>query len=119
MFRDLMTTVIAMWFSLCQVTDSLCVTWRRWDRPYRHSSTRAAAVRPIRVTTLVGGHRRTAARDYGHRLATSGEPQLGKEPRQMATQINVLGASPDAASLLVVLMAILAMLGIVANVAIA
>jgi hypothetical protein len=38
----------------------------------------------------------------------------------MATQINVLGASSDAAvSLLVVLMAILAMLGIVANVAMA
>ena len=39
---------------------------------------------------------------------------------QMATQINVLGAGTDAAmSLLVVLMAILAMLGIVANVAMA
>jgi hypothetical protein len=38
----------------------------------------------------------------------------------MAIQINVLGASTDAAvSLLVVLMAILAMLGIVANVAMA
>jgi hypothetical protein len=38
----------------------------------------------------------------------------------MATQINVLDASTDAAvSLLVVLMAILAMLGIVANVAMA
>jgi hypothetical protein len=38
----------------------------------------------------------------------------------MATQINVLGASTDAAvSLLVVLMAILAMLGIIANVAMA
>ena len=39
---------------------------------------------------------------------------------QMATQINVLDAGTDAAmSLLVVLMAILAMLGIVANVAMA
>jgi len=39
---------------------------------------------------------------------------------QMATQINVLGAGTDAAvSMLVVLMAILAMLGIVANVAMA
>jgi hypothetical protein len=38
----------------------------------------------------------------------------------MATQINVFGADTDAAaSLLVVLMAILAMLGIVANVAMA
>jgi hypothetical protein len=38
----------------------------------------------------------------------------------MATQINVLGAETDAAvSLLVVLLAILAMLGIVANVAMA
>ena len=38
----------------------------------------------------------------------------------MATQINVFGASTDATvSLLVVLMAILAMLGIVANVAMA
>jgi hypothetical protein len=38
----------------------------------------------------------------------------------MATQINVLGAGNDAAlSLLVVLMALLAMLGIVANVAMA
>ena len=39
---------------------------------------------------------------------------------QMATQINVLDAGTDAAmSLLVVLMAILAMVGIVANVAMA
>jgi len=38
----------------------------------------------------------------------------------MATQINVLGAGADAAvSMLVVLMAVLAMLGIIANVAMA
>jgi hypothetical protein len=38
----------------------------------------------------------------------------------MATQINLLGAGTDAAlSMLVVLMAILAMLGIIANVAMA
>jgi len=67
-------------------------------------------------------HARNAARDYGHRPATqrAGHKRLGQEQRQMATQIKVLDTGMETAmSLLVVLMAILAMLGIVANVAMA
>jgi hypothetical protein len=67
-------------------------------------------------------HRFDAARDYGYRPATprAGQHRLGQEQREMATQINVLDTGTETAmSLLVVLMAILAMLGIVANVAMA
>jgi hypothetical protein len=53
-----------------------------------------------------------------HTLRASDQDDPERSCVQMATQINVLSAGIDAAvSLLVVLMAILVMLGIVANVA--
>lgn len=53
-------------------------------------------------------------------LSAGEHRRLEEELRQMATQINVLGASTDAAvSPLVVLMAILALLWIIANEAMA
>ena len=75
------------------------------------------------MTTSVGRRRKRIARDSGSRLATlvpAKGQRLGTELRSMATQINVLDTGTETAmSLLVVLMAILAMLGIVANVAMA
>ena len=84
---------------------------------------RGESVPPAQMTTSVRRSARDVGRDFCHRPATlnaGDQKRLGKELRQMATQINVLGAGSDTAvSLLVVLMAILAMLGIVANVAMA
>ena len=65
--------------------------------------------RALRLTCTTG---RTAAGD---------EPNLTTEPTAMTTQIDIFGSDQDwtVPALLVVLMTILAMLGIVANVAVA